>query len=626
VQRVLAGLCRQERIPDGACAPSPLTPLPPEERKSYSPLIKGDSGGCYSAYGKRAYNPLDPPLLRGKTRKSKPRGFRPTKLRTLLILCAIAFLVALTSTALAAPTVRFSTFLGGNAADNITHVAIDRAGHIYVTGYTYSNNLPIEHALQDTRAAENDIFIAKFCPTGDTLEFCTYFGGNGNDQATGIAIDNAGLIWVCGWTTSTDLRTVMPLQAQNAGYEDAFIICLSSAGDSLLLSSYLGGVDNDRASDIVADPTGNICFVGSTTSTDFPTANALIDTLAGTAADAFLCKIETPSLIPRFATYFGGSGADYAVGIVVGADGAIYVCGSTNSIDLPVIGPSQDTLAGGYDLWIAKIDSLGSTLIGSTYWGGTQDDIAQGMALTSGGKVIIVGKTYSADYPLHLPLQDSCRSCPSLSDGFVTVLDKMLGAVQFSTYLGGASDDDEASAVVADKDGKVIVVGWTSASDFPTTIPLQSETAGLREAFVSIISSDGDSSEFSTFYGGGGDDEARAVAVVNGMIIVAGKTGSADFPLQNPWLNKYAGGPADGFVARFDYDDDPSLCGDYDGSGILDIADVVHLIQFIFAQGGPLLDGHNGDVDCDREPSITDVVYMIGYVFTNGAPPCALCK
>jgi len=547
-------------------------------------------------------------------------------LRTLLILFAIAFFVALTSTTLAAPTVRFSTFLGGNAADNITDVAVDRGGHIYVTGQTNSDNFPITRALQDTRAAEDDIFIAKFCPTGDTLEFCTYFGGNGTDQATGIAIDSAGRIWVCGWTTSTNLRMVMPLKPQNSGYDDALIVCLSSSGDSLLFSSYLGGNGQDRASDLVVDNYGSVGIVGSTSSSNFPTVNALIDTLAGVATDAFVCKINATSKALSYSTYFGGSGADNAVGIVIDAEGAIYISGTTNSPDLPVVQPLQDTLMGGFDLFVAKIDFSGAPLIRSTYWGGVQDDVPRRMALASDGKVIIVGKTYSADYPLLLPLQDSCHSCPSQSDGFVTVLDKMTGAVQFSTYLGGALGDDEASAVVADKNGKIIVVGWTLASDFPTTMPLQSEMAGLREAFVSIISADGDSSEFSTFYGGVRDDEARTVAVVNGMIIVAGKTGSFDFPLQNPWFHPYAGGSSDGFVARLDYEDDPSLCGDYDGSGVVDIADVVHLIQFIFAHGGPLLDGRGGDVDCDGEPTIADAVYMIDYVFMHGAPPCALCK
>ncbi|TFH64746.1 MAG: hypothetical protein E4G91_04830 [Candidatus Zixiibacteriota bacterium] len=528
--------------------------------------------------------------------KSKPRGFPPTKLTLYAI---TALLLLLTSTSLATPTVRFSTFLGGNAADNITDVAIDRSGHIYVTGQTTSDNFPIVSALQDTHSAQDDIFIARFCPTGDTLEFCTYVGGNGNDQATGITLDKDGNIWICGGTTSTDLRTVLPLKAQNSGYEDALIACLSSAGDTLLFSSYLGGNGQDRASDLVVDNYGSIGVVGSTSSSNFPTVGALIDTLAGTATDVFVCKINATSKALTYSTYFGGSGADNAVGIVIDVDGAIYLSGMTNSHDLPVVQPLQDTLLGGFDLFIAKIDFSGAPLIRSTYWGGVQDDVPRGMALTSDGKVIIVGRTYSPDYPLHLPQQDSCQSCPGLSDGFVTMFDRMSGAVQFSTYLGGVFGDDEANGVVTDQDGKIIVVGWTLASDFPTTNPLQSGTMGLREAFVSIISSDGASSEFSTFYGGGGNDEARAVAVVDGMIIVAGKTGSTDFPLQNPWLHQYAGGSSDGFVTRLDYDDDPSFCGDYDGSGGLDIADVVHLIQFIFAQGGPLLDGHNGDVDCD---------------------------
>ncbi len=579
MQRILAERCRQERIPDGA-------------------TINGED--------RRSDFSRDLPML------------------TLHLITAL--LLVLTSTALAAPTVRFSTFLGGSAADNITDVAIDREGHIYVTGQTTSDNFPIVHALQDARAAEDDIFIAKFCPTGDTLEFCTYFGGNGNDQATGIAVDSAGRIWVCGGTTSTDLRMVMPLKAQNSGYEDALIVCLSSAGDSLLFSSYLGGNGNDRASDLVVDNYGSVGIVGSTSSSDFPTVSALIDTLAGAATDAFVCKINATSKALSYSTYFGGSGTDNAVGIVIDPEGAIYISGTTNSPDLPVVQPLQDTLMGGFDLFVAKIDPSGIPLIGSTYWGGVQDDVPRGMALASDGKVIIVGKTYSTDYPLHLPLQGFCRSCPSLSDGFVTAFDMTTGSVQFSTYLGGVSGDDEASAVVADKNGKIIVVGWTLASDFPTMMSLQSESAGLREVFVSIISSDGDSSEFSTLYGGVGDDKALAVAAANGVIIVAGKTGSSDFPLQNPWLYQYAGGWSDGFVARLDYDDDPSLCGDYDGSGGIDIADLVHLIQFIFAQGGPLLDGHNGDVDCDGGPSIADAVYLISYMFTHGASPCASCK
>jgi hypothetical protein len=619
VQRFLARLCRQERIPDGACTP-PASVGCLRMRSCHNP--NSHPGG----WGTRNLGQMWTSAAHNTT-KSKPRGFRPAKLLAVLTLYVMATLfLPLTSPTLAAPTVRFSTFLGGNVTDNITDVAIDHSGHIYITGQTNSDNFPIVHALQDMRAIADDIFIAKFCPTGDTLEFCTYFGGNGTDQATGIAIDSAGHIWVCGWTTSTDLRTVMPLKAQNSGYDDALIVCLSSAGDSLLFSSYLGGNGNDRAGDIAVDNFGSVVVVGSTGSSNFPTVNALIDTLAGTESDAFVCKINATSKALSYSTYFGGSGVDNAVGIAIDAAGAIYLSGTTNSPDLPVVQPLQDTLMGGIDLFVAKIGPSGVPLVRSTYWGGTKDDIPRGMAFASDGKVIIVGKTYSADYPLHLPLQNSCPSCPSLSDGFVTALDLTSGAVQFSTYLGGVFGDDEATAVVADKNGKIIIVGWTLASDFPVTMPLQSGTAGLRETFIAIISHDGDSSEFSTFYGGGSNDEARAVTVANGMIIVAGKTGSSDFPLQNPWLQQYAGGSSDGFVVRFDYDDDPSLCGDYDGSGVLDIADVVHLVQFIFAHGNPLLDGYNGDVDCDGGPSIADAVYMVSYVFTHGAQPCALCK
>jgi len=541
-------------------------------------------------------------------------------------LCVLVSAMLFSLPLLAESQVSYSTFFGGSGADNITDIAIDSEGHIYITGHTNSDNLPIQNALQDSRAAADDIFVARFSPAGDTLEFCTYFGGNGTDQATGMTLDVDGNIWVCGWTTSNDLRTVLPMQAQNSGDEDAFVLCLSDDGDSIILSSYVGGIGDDRAVDIATDPTGSVCFVGSTSSSDFPSANALYYDLNGSEADAFLYKIDTPSLTPRFATYFGGTGTDRAVGVVVDDDASIYICGWTNSTDLPMVGASQDSPAGGYDIWVAKIDSVNSMLIGSTYWGGEEDDIPRGMSFTRSGAVSIVGSTYSPNYPVFLALQDSCQSCPDSPDGFVTTFDRMSGAVQFSTYLGGSSGADEVRGVTADEENRIIVDGWTEADDFPTALPVQGKAAGLRECFVSIISSDGGSCQFGTFYGGTGDDEAHAVVSVSGAVVIAGKTGSSDFPLQNPWLHEYAGGSSDGFVARLDVESDPSLCGDYDGSGDLNVADVVHLVQFIFQHGDSLHDGHGGDVDCDGMPTVTDAVFMVAYIFAHGDPPCGLCK
>jgi len=213
-----------------------------------------------------------------------------------------------------------------------------------------------------------------------------------------------------------------------------------------------------------------------------------------------------------------------------------------------------------------------------------------------------------------------------MADGFVTAFNQTSGALEFSTYLGGAMGDDEVMDIATDAGGKIIISGWTKSGDFPTVAPLQSALNGLTDAFVGIMTSNGSSLLFSGLFGGTAVDEARTVVVTDNAIIAAGKTGSADFPLYRPWLAQYGGGGSDGLVLRLDYDPLPSLCGDYDGSGDIDLADAVRLVQFIFSHGEPLLDGHNGDTDCDDAPTIADAVFLVNYIFSHGAVPCAQCK
>ena len=266
-------------------APSPLTPLPRGEGKSNSVAASR-------------------PRLAANSRQAKTTAAHS------IVVLVIMFATALPSASADAATVGFSTFFGGNASDQINDVAIDQVGNVYFTGYTNSDNFPIVRALQDSRASQGDMFVAKITGGGDSLAFSTYLGGNGNDQATGIAIDSRGRIWICGWTTSTNLATVAPIQAQNGGGSDAFVYCLSNHGDSVLFASYLGGSGNDRAADIAVDAAGNVYITGSTNSVNFPVVDALIDTLAGTEWDAFICKINAATKTLRFSSYFGGSGAD----------------------------------------------------------------------------------------------------------------------------------------------------------------------------------------------------------------------------------------------------------------------------------------------------------------------------
>jgi hypothetical protein len=469
------------------------------------------------------------------------------------------------------------------------------------------------------------MFVAKITYGGDSAAFSTYLGGNGNDQATGIAIDNNGRIWICGWTTSTNLPTVAPIQAQSGGESDAFVCCLSNHGDSVLFASYLGGNGNDRAADIAVDAAGNVYVTGSTNSTNFPVFDALIDTLAGTASDVFVCKIKATTRTLRFSTYFGGSGADVASAIALDAEPTICVVGTTDSPDLPLWQPLLDTLQGGIDIFCIGVDSSGQELLWSSYYGGAGDDFAQATALTADGKVIFAGRTYSANFPLLAPLYGACSQCPNQSQGFVVAVGKMSGSLIFSTFLGGQAGDNEVSSVTSDVGGNLLLAGWTSAADFPLTQPLQNQLEGMRDGFVVGLSGDGASASLATFWGGSGNDQAAANVVADGAVIFAGFSDSPDFPLQSPLQSHHGGGLWDGFVTRIDLDD-PSSCGDFDASTDINVADVVYFVQYVFGSGGAPLDCRQGDCDCDGGPTIADAVYMISYIFADGAPPCAGCR
>ena len=287
--------------------------------------------------------------------------------------------------------------------------------------------------------------------------------------------------------------------------------------------------------------------------------------------------------------------------------------------------PLLDTLQGGIDIFCIGIDSSGQEPLWSSYYGGSGDDFAQATALTADGKVIFVGRTYSANFPVLAPLYGACSQCPSQSQGFVVAVSKMSGSLLFSTFLGGQAGDNEVSSVTSDVSGNLLLAGWTSAADFPLMQSLQGQLEGGRDGFVVGVAGNGASISLATYWGGASDEQATAIASAGRTVIFAGSTYSNGFPLQSPLQLHHGGGPWDGFVTRLDLADQ-SQCGDFDASADINVADVVYFVQYVFASGSAPLDSRQGDIDCDGGPTIADAVYLINYIFADGPPPCAGCR
>jgi hypothetical protein len=255
----------------------------------------------------------------------------------------------------------YTTFLGGDDFEGGLDIAVDCAGSAYVTGYTFSNNYPVTTgAFQPTFGgsgptdvvATSDGFVTKFDASGASLVYSSYLGGDRRDEGQGIAIDAAGNAYVTGLTLSFNFPTANAIQPANnaaAGVpEEAFVTKVSASGGSLVYSTYLGGGSGEIGQGIAVDSGGNAYVTGATTSTNFPTVNAVQNTFSGDS-DAFVTKVNAAGNAFAYSTYLGGSGVnreEQGVGIAVDSAGSAYVTGHTGSTDFPTVNPIQPAKAG----------------------------------------------------------------------------------------------------------------------------------------------------------------------------------------------------------------------------------------------------------------------------------------
>lgn len=232
-----------------------------------------------------------------------------------------------------------------------------------------------------------------------------------------------------------------------------------------------------------------------------------------------------------YATYLGGGAEDDGYGIAFDGSGNAYVTGQTASTNFPTVGgvvPNAN--AGGFDVFVTKIAANGSSLIYSTYVGGSGNDSGNALALDASGDAFVAGGTSSTDFPTTTGAFQKTFGGGSL-DAFVFELNPGGTALTYSTYLGGTGTD-VANGIAVDASG-AYVVGSTSSTDFPTHIPIQSSIAGSLNGFVAKLSPAGSSLLYSTYLGGGTGDFAAAVAVASGAAYVTGAAENTAFPTTN---------------------------------------------------------------------------------------------
>ena len=397
------------------------------------------------------------------------------------------------------------------------------------------------------------------------LLYGTFIGGSNVEIAKAVAVDEAGHIYVTGITVSPDYPTFgVGLQPGGGDELNAFLMKLdplATAGRGLLYSGYFGGVRDEEPFAIRLDAERNVYIVGATMSGDFPTTpNAVQPTRDTIDVNGFLVKfnVERTENLMLYGTYLAGKDKDVAYNVRVDQTQKAYVVGRAFGEDFPLSAdPLQPAGRGGGDAFFSLIDTVGGGLIYSTLLGGTSTDWAADIVIANADSVFITGFTASNDFPVK---QNPYGPNPfGRGDAFLTRIDWRVPGLEglgYSGYLGG-SDLDVAQNLVLDPSGVLHIGGYTLSKDFPTTAAaVQRTNAGDADIFIATLDTTkagGEGLLFSTYIGGSNADVPYMMRMDStGGLVTAGYTLSDDFPIVGDSFDDTYSSLDDGVFLRID--------------------------------------------------------------------------
>ena len=307
----------------------------------------------------------------------------------------------------------YSTYLGGANDDKPFGIAVDSAGRACVTGYAMSANFPKQNQFQGNAIGTlKDIFVTVFEPGGNTLRYSTLLrSGSNHDEGHGIAVDSADNVYITGFAKDNNLPTrspssAGPFRANNSGGVDAFVAKFnpSLSGDaSLIYCTYLGGTGTDQGFGIAVD-SANVAYVtGITGSVNFPLQAAAGSTVidnTNVVNEAFVTGVNSTGSALTFSTFLGGSSTEIGKSIALDSARNILVAGDTASSNFPIRNAFQLTPGGAADIFVAKLQAGGKSLMYATYLGGNDDEQLGSVAIDGRSNVYVYGDTLSHNYPV----------------------------------------------------------------------------------------------------------------------------------------------------------------------------------------------------------------------------------
>ena len=357
-----------------------------------------------------------------------------------------------------------STLIGGYGFDQSSSIAVDRSGNVYIVGSTDDPGYSQDHYPVTSNAYDKeidkphddeqadslymaDVVISKLNSNLTTLLASTFIGGRYVDRASSIVFDSDGNVYVAGSTMSPDFPTTSGAFDRafinNRYLPTIFISKLNSNLSTLLASTFIGHgrLVNDwtcLTTPIAIDESDNVYIAGSTSGSSYPTTPGAPDKSYDGQSEGFVSKLNSDLSKLLHSTFIGGKGEDICNSIALDGNGNVYVTGYTKSNDYPTTPNAYDNSFNPLkwsETFISKFDSDLTTLLASTYFGGSEGrNEAYSIAVGKSGNVYVAGLTGASDFPTTIGAYDEI-----FDERFGIFVSKLDGNLSMDSTSG---DDD----------------------------------------------------------------------------------------------------------------------------------------------------------------------------------------
>lgn len=412
----------------------------------------------------------------------------------------------------------------------------------------------------------------------DALAWCTHYGQYGTVEPIAAELGEDAFFFAGNTNASVGMVSL------NGVHQSNFITADSNIRDGFLSSfdfngnflwgTYFGGLGADFVQDMAIDADGNIFLVGRTKSAEGIATSGAYMENPMGEFESGFLASFTSSGNLNWATYFGGSEYDHINAIAVGEDGSIWCAGTTESPDLPVMDAFQEDYGGGWTDAFIARFSASGDLEFCSYFGGDDEDGIADIVLTENG-LSCFGSTKSV---LNMSVDAHQAELSGSTDGFLIHVDNN-HILTHSTYLGGDSFD--SAMKLTSHDGAYYALLRSFSDDFATPNAAFTERFGGVDLVLCRLNADF-SLDWSSYYGGNSFDDASNsdLLAYDGGVMIAGGTHSQDLPMLNAFDSTYDTTDyvaiGDAFIAGFGHEGEFQF-GTYYGSYSRDYASKILL-------------------------------------------------